>query len=107
MSNVLKEIKKERKRQDAKWGEQNHRMVPPDMKEEQKALYIGLSDHLRETCDKAFAEGTGSWQDILAEEVAEAFAEAVQGNKKAFREELVQVGAVVVAMIECVDRNGL
>jgi len=78
INNILDEIKKERVKQDVKWGEQNH--APAD------------------------------WLMILGEEVGEANKAALEakfGNKTLteYREELVQVAAVAVAMIQCLDRN--
>lgn len=80
---VLDEVGQERVRQDAKWGQQNH--FP------------------------------SKWLAILAEEfgevaraICEAGAEKVN-NKSAnwanYREELIQVAAVAVAMVESFDRN--
>lgn len=78
MTNILNEIKLERINQDEKWGEQNH--APSD------------------------------WLMILGEEVGEvnkAALEAKFGSKtlSEYREELIQVAAVAVTMIECYDRN--
>lgn len=78
INNILDEIKKERVKQDVKWGEQNH--APAD------------------------------WLMILGEEVGEANKAALEakfGSKTLaeYREELVQVAAVAVAMIQCLDRN--
>lgn len=87
MESVLEEIRKERKRQNKKWGEQNH----------EPFTYLA----------------------ILGEEVGEANQAAIEAHnfgkndkpvwddKKLtlYREELVQVAAVAVAMIECYDRN--
>lgn len=78
INNILDEIKKERVKQDVKWGEKNH--APAD------------------------------WLMILGEEVGEvskAALEAKFGSKTLteYREELVQVAAVAVAMIQCLDRN--
>ena len=80
MEDVFAEIREERTKQDAKWGEQNH--APAD------------------------------WLMILGEEVGEvnkAALEAKFGSStlREYREELVQVAAVTVAMIECFDRNHL
>lgn len=80
MEDVLNEIRQERTKQDVKWGEQNH--APAD------------------------------WLIILGEEVGEvnkAALEAKFGSStlREYREELVQVAAVTVAMIECFDRNHL
>lgn len=75
---VFKQVEIERKRQDQLWGEQNHK---PEV-----------------------------WLSILAEEVGEV-AQEVQNMKfkradgADYREELVQVAAVAVAMIEAFDRS--
>lgn len=79
---VLQNLVHERAAQDSKWGQQNHRMT--------------------------------QWLSILMEEVGEV-AKAIcettlQGHPERvhqIREELVQTGAVVVAMIESLDRNTL
>ena len=76
---VLREVEFERKLQDKKWGEQNH----PQM----------------------------DWLGILAEEFGEAAKECNefhfrQIRRIELREELIQVAAVAVAMIESLDRNG-
>lgn len=106
MTNIYMEILAERKAQDAKWGEQNHPFVPQNLSQEEVNDYIVNANLAREFCDKEFSTGIGTWNEILNEEYHEAFAEAAQGNLKEFRNELIQVAAVVVAMIECLDRNG-
>lgn len=75
---VLMDIAKERQRQNEKWGEQNH-------------------DAYR-------------WLAILAEEVGEAAQAALHNEfgghaKLTLRKELVQVAAVAVQWLECIDRN--
>lgn len=85
---ILLDISDERWRQDKKWGVQNH---SPSM-----------------------------WITILTEEVGEAAAEALELEwiklgvdchepasyyAKLLREELIQVAAVAVAAIECLDRE--
>lgn len=75
---VLIEVLHERVRQDTKWGEQNH----------QPFLYL----------------------TILGEEYGEACQAALKatydgGPLADLREELVQIAAVAVAAIECLDRN--
>lgn len=105
LSPVLAEVLGERLAQDAKWGEQNHPQqalgafgAPPhDVRARQ-------ADHARRVCDARLKAGTVTWEDIFAEEWAEARAE-VPGTP-AYRAELVQCAAVLVAMIESVDRNG-
>lgn len=82
--NIFREINEERNRQDAKWGEQNHKPI--------------------------------EWIAILTEKVGEVAKEVVDfhfnDNKEVancqihkYREELIQVAAVTVSMIECLDRN--
>lgn len=78
INSILKEVAQEREKQDSKWGEQNH---APCL-----------------------------WNGILLEEVGEVSKEV---NDHTFegkginemREELIQVAAVAVAWIECLDRN--
>ncbi|WP_017860442.1 MazG-like family protein [Leptospira interrogans] len=78
---ILNEILEERKKQDQQWGEQNH--VPIE------------------------------WCAILVEEVGEVSKAALETHFKyggkndyiEYRNELIQVAAVSLAMIECLDRN--
>lgn len=76
---VIADVLEERARQDAKWGEQNHDIL--------------------------------FWLAVLMEEVGEAAAEAQRipawedHRRRLFREEMVQVAAVAVAILECLDRN--
>lgn len=63
---------------------------------------IHATDH-RKDCQRAFAKGNGSWSHILMEEVAEAIDEARRGNARDLREELIQVGAMVMAWIDAID----
>lgn len=93
---VIDEILNERRRQDAKWGEQNH---PLDTGGE---CYVRLAEMRKAICESDKQAGKERWRNILLEEVYEAFAEP-PGPK--LREELIQVAAVVVAMIESYDRN--
>ena len=81
LERVLKLVADERERQDQKWGEQNH---PP--------------------CE---------WIAILVEEVGEATQEALNvrfgyedhdASLIRLRSELIQVAAVAVAFVECLDR---
>ena len=75
---IFDSIEKERKRQDDKWGLQNH---DPD-----------------------------KWLMILGEEVGEANKAALEAHfcskpLNRYRRELIQIAAVTVAMIECLDRQ--
>lgn len=77
---IFKEIKKERKRQDEKWGEQNHIAI--------------------------------KWCAILGEEVGEVNKAVLESkyddeSLEKYKKELIQVAAVAVAALECVERlNG-
>lgn len=92
---VLCEVDEERKRQDAKWGEQNH----PDGTGHAWDLKAGSAT---EDCDNAFRDGHGTWRHILAEEFWEALAE---DDCPTLRAELIQVAAVAVAWVEAIDRR--
>lgn len=45
------------------------------------------------------------WLAILGEEVGEANKSALENKLDEYREELIQVAAVAVAMLECLDRG--
>lgn len=47
------------------------------------------------------------WQSILTEEVGEVAKEALEHDTDRRRTELIQVAAVAVAAIECIDRHVL
>ncbi|EKN86873.1 hypothetical protein LEP1GSC034_0876 [Leptospira interrogans str. 2003000735] len=78
---IIQEILREREKQDQEWGEQNH--IPIE------------------------------WCAILGEEVGEVNKAALETHFKYdgkndlsdYRKELIQVAAVALAMIECLDRN--
>lgn len=93
---VLNEVYSERMAQDEKWGEQNHPNGTGD------PYYVAWSERYRKTCDSAFNRGVGTWRDILLEEFYEALAEE---DPEKLRNELIQVAAVSVAWVECIDRD--
>ncbi len=107
---VLAEVAQERARQEAKWGQQNHvDWTPTSAATDLAGAWpAGVGDHFKFITDYK-AKGVGGHRlgyfDILMEEVAEAHDEARDGNTKATRAELVQVAAVAVAWIECIDRR--
>lgn len=70
---IAHELVMERRRQDKKWGVQNH--LPE------------------------------RWLTILLEEVGEAAHGRLENDRANYREELVQSAAVIVAMIESLDRG--
>ena len=79
MKEIIDELIHERSNQDKKWGEQNHNQF--------------------------------EWLAILMEEIGEASKELIDSKCNHtnllinYRKELIQVGAVVIAMIESFDRN--
>jgi hypothetical protein len=100
MENIFEEIKAERKRQNEKWGEQNHPMIFFSAAKNETRLQIEekLKEH-RNNCDiKDFC----TWFDILMEEIYEAFLESEPEKQ---REEMIQVAAVAVQIIEYLDRK--
>ena len=101
---ILEEVMAERQRQDEKWGEQNHPLLAGKASDWPfvRNTLAGIAEITRETNDTHVQEGTLGWRTILQEEVLEAFAEEDIMNARA---ELVQVAAVAVAIIECIDRN--
>lgn len=102
---VLAEIAAERRRQDEKWGEQNH----PDGTGP-RVPYAGRLCFMEEAARDARLKCKGNtpaqdnWRDILLEEVFEALAEA---DPVKLRVELVQVGAVAAQWVEAIDRRPL
>ena len=95
---VLREVAAERIRQDTKWGEQNHPNGTGS------AEWILQAAAAKNETDRQAKAGSITYLHILSEEVAEAFAE---NNPERLRAELVQVAAVSVAWIECIDRRAM
>lgn len=102
---ILTEISNERDRQTNKWGEQ-HRRLGVD-----EEVWGEIATLAKESCDKAEIDSKSddvnlkaAWFDILLEEVAEVGAEPETELKK-IRNELIQVAAVAVAIIEDIDQN--
>lgn len=93
---ILNEVRAERARQDAKWGEQNHL-------DGTGPGYQKHANAARRRCQAAAEYGLVSFKDILEEEVFEAFAES---DPAKLRAELIQVAAVAVAWVEKLDREG-
>lgn len=111
---IFEEISAERDRQDDRWGEQNHPMVghaarrgltPPHT--EAARLLLPSAGSARKFCDHEHRAGRGTFTSIAVEELAE-FVEACVLHGEASdeaREELVQTAAVLVAMLEAIDRR--
>ena len=99
---IFEEIRAERQRQDEKFGEQNHPMLGKSRYTDK--VFPGLGDLADTLVDYRMRCNTNKygWYDVLQEEICEAFSEAEPEKQ---REEMVQVAAVAVAIIECLDRR--
>ncbi len=93
---IAQQVINERVHQDTKWGQQNH----PDGTGGPQREH--LAQIAKNHCEHAFRNGIGTWQHILTEEVAEAFAET---DPALLRAELIQVAAVASAWAEAIDRR--
>lgn len=77
---VLDDVRRERTKQDSRWGQQDHGY----------GYWLSvLTEEIGEACREH--------QAVHGGEV---------GRREAFRRELVQAAAVATALIECGDRNG-
>jgi hypothetical protein len=85
----------QRGRQDTKWGEQNH----PDGTGPQ---FVNRAAYERIRTETAAIDGTLTFRHVLAEEVAEAYAE---NDPERPRAELVQVAATAACWIQAIDRR--
>lgn len=109
------DVSAERLRQDAKWGEQNHPMVWRSRPAKSRhagpsaCADVGIpsAQEAQDSCADAVTEGLLTWADILVEEVSEwVEAAAIHGDlSDEARTEAVQVAAVALAIIECIDRK--
>jgi hypothetical protein len=100
---IFDEIDQERIRQDYKWGEQNHAIKPDgSVGRYTEEWFKQTAAKAKEECDDGQWRGTLTWFEILREEFCEVFAESEAAAQRA---ELVQLAAVAVSMIECIDRR--
>ena len=93
---VLDDIADERQAQHRQWGDQ---MLPMGTG---NYVFGIMRDHYRTECQQAHADGKLTYQHILLEEVFEALAES---DPLKLKDELIQVAAVVVKMIELINRE--
>jgi hypothetical protein len=98
-SDIFDAISTERERQDMKFGEQNIPILAPD---ENPANFDKAAQLCKRYCAEAVLDGTISWRHVLMEEVMEVFGATTHDHQV---EELIQVAAVAVSMIECLVRN--
>lgn len=92
---AMKDIRAERARQDERWGKQLH----PNGT---SIKFKPLADAARNACRSADSNGQNTWGHIAREEFWEVMSETDWTN---LRKELVQLGAVIVAWIECGDEQ--
>lgn len=95
MRDVLAEVREERARQNAKWGEQDHPdgtgpHLQPEFYPHRAENMAALAKH---RTDMAARDGRSTFEQILTEEYFEAIAEE---DPSRLRAELVQVAAVAV-----------
>lgn len=102
---VLLEVLAERKRQDEKWGQQNHPWIQDEGPDEWAPdwAFVYTEAEAKNLVDLRDKAGRLDYAGILTEEYHEALA---ADDIAKVREELVQVAAVAVAAIESIDRNG-
>ncbi len=107
LNGVLAEVRKERVRQHAKWGQQDLADGTGGTWEFCNGQHEGWAEEAREDAIRRCQEAPDRpWGDtfalILNEEFAEAMAET---DPERLRSELVQVAAVAVQWIEAIDRR--
>ena len=94
---VLLEIRDERRRQDLKWGQQNH-----PWNHGYSWAHLTTAARARTKVNTLARKHRLDYAGILAEE----FYETLEADTlQAARAELIQVAAVAVAAIESIDRN--
>ena len=96
---ALARIIRERQAQEAKWGA---RFFPRGGLGFGSAAAQVEMGRLQAECDKAMLEGTCTFAHVLREEVAELIASTTEAEALT---EAVQVGAVVIKLIEYLDRH--
>lgn len=104
---VLDDVAAERRRQDARWGQQNY----PDGTGPRRIEPCGgfpitngaLADSARLHCQRMASATTLTWVDIFREEAREVH--AAEPDSDELRAELIQVAAVAVAWVEAIDRR--
>lgn len=101
MENILNEIKAERERQNVKWGEQNHSVI-----EWQAILMEEVGEAAKEATDFHFRNPVKYQSAQLGEFKGEPSEEKQLQRLIDYRKELIQIAAVAVQMVECLDRNG-
>ena len=108
MQKILQEIVNERLKQNQKWGEQNHPSLHPLAPQDnpadicEKWLGIPIEGRIKRWVDDQAKNNLSNWSAIALGEFVEC---VVAPNDYERRSELVQLAAVIVQWIECLDRN--
>lgn len=97
MENILNEIKAERQKQNEKWGQQDHSPI-----EWIAILSEEVGEASREAVDFHFENGL---ENLKKQHQIISINEILKDRLSKYREELIQVAAVAVQMIESLDRN--
>lgn len=99
LNTVLTDIASERARQTEKWGEQTHPFTNLDPLSHQQ-----LADAWKDHNDRVSQDPSKriAWDTIALEELHEAFAE---DDLLKIRQEAIETAAVMVAMVEQIDRQ--
>ena len=108
MDFILEQIKEERQKQDSKWGQQNHpildcKLLNQNPEKMCRFYQIPSEDRARSLVETHVECGDLTYMHILIEEISEAA--CCGSNTDKLRKELIQSAAVLVAMIESLDRN--
>lgn len=98
---VFGEVLAELRRQNEKWGEQNHALGTGPDQRFLGARFSTLAQDAKAEC-QANGPGEDTWAAILLEEVFEALEEADPARVRA---ELIQVAAVAVQAVLSIDRQ--
>ena len=110
---VFEEILHERYKQEEKWGEQDHPSVDPVLTGRNcgasperlcEEYEIPTEDRAKFLCNNAAGKNVITWAHIAVEELSEAISAY---DDKTRREELIQLAAVVVEWISCIDRKNI
>lgn len=108
---VFDDINDELVRQQEKWGVQNHPGITPAVRaigliEQARRQLRDEEARAKRACENDAQLGATNWLNILYEEFCEAAHQASLGEfSEALRDELIQVAAVAVSWIECIDRE--
>lgn len=106
MKIIMGQIEDERRRQDAKWGEQHWPDgTGPDLKVHSVPGHLthhAAMQNAKLTVELGMGSEGTTWSNILKEEIFEALCET---EWTALRNELVQSAAVIVAWVESGDKR--